>query len=85
MSIVASDAAHRRVAPRFENKLAAELAAGSALIPVKIHDLSSTGCGIEILSLPIRSEQPVCFNSRRWIEAVVLPVMLLNMQFEGES
>ena len=41
MSIVASDAANRRVAPRFEIKLAAELAAGSALVPVTIHDLSS--------------------------------------------
>ena len=91
MSIVASDAANRRVAPRFEIKLAAELAAGSALVPVTIHDLSSTGCGIEILTRDPDLADKIGAAGLLQLQAVdrsvpgaVLPVMLRNMRFEGD-
>ena len=91
MSIVASDAANRRVAPRFGIKLAAELAAGSALVPVTIHDLSSTGCGIEILTRDPDLADKIGATGLLQLQAVdrsvpgaVLPVMLRNMRFEGD-
>ena len=50
MSVAFSNETHGRAAPRFEIKLAAELAAGSALVPVTICNLSSSGCGIQIFT-----------------------------------
>ncbi len=90
MSMVAFDAANRRVAPRFEITLAAELAAGSALVPVTIHDLSTTGCGIEILTRDPDLADKIGVAGLLQIQAMdrsvpgaVLPVMLRNMRFEG--
>ncbi len=91
MSIVASNAANRRVAPRFEINLAAELAAGNALVPVTIHDLSSTGCGIEILTRDPDLADKIGATGLLQLQALdrsvpgaVLPVMLRNMRFEGD-
>ena len=91
MSTVASHAENRRVAPRFEIDLAAELAAGSALVPVTIHDLSSTGCGIEILTRDPDLADKIGAAGLLQLQApgrsvpgAVLPVMLRNMRFEGD-
>ena len=81
----------RRVAPRFQTSFGAELAAGSAVVPVLVHDLSMAGCGIEILApdpdladrlgsagllkLPPRVHAPT---------GVILPVLLCNMRLEDD-
>lgn len=91
MSVVASNAADRRVATRFDIKLAAELAAGSALVPVTIHDLSSTGCGIEILTRDPALADKIGAAGLLHLRTTdgsapgaILPVMLRNMRFEGD-
>lgn len=40
----------RRVAPRFQMAFEADIAAGDELLPVLVHDMSMTGCGLEIVS-----------------------------------
>ena len=40
----------RRVAPRFPMAFEADIAAGDELVPVLVHDMSMTGCGLEIVS-----------------------------------
>ena len=81
----------RRVTPRFQTSFGAELAAGSAVVPVLVHDLSMAGCGVEILApdpdladrlgsagllkLPPRVHAPT---------GVILPVLLCNMRLEQD-
>ena len=81
----------RRITPRFQTTFGAELAAGSAVVPVLVHDLSMMGCGVEILSpdpdladrlgtagllkLPPRLHAPT---------GVILPVLLCNMRLEKD-
>ena len=81
----------RRVTPRFLITFGAELAAGSAVVPVLVHNLSMMGCGVEILSpdpdladrlgtagllkLPPRMHAPT---------GVILPVLLSNMRLEDD-
>ena len=81
----------RRVAPRLQTSFGAELAAGSAVVPVLVHDLSMMGCGVEILApdpdladrlgtagllkLPPRFHAPT---------GVILPVLLCNMRLEED-
>ena len=81
----------RRVTPRFQTTFGAELAAGSAVVPVLVHDLSMMGCGVEILSpdpdladrlgtagllkLPPRLHAPT---------GVILPVLLCNMRLDKD-
>ncbi len=81
----------RRVTPRFLITFGAELAAGSAVVSVLVHDLSMMGCGVEILSpdpdladrlgtagllkLPPRTSAPT---------GVILPVLLCNMRLEED-
>ena len=81
----------RRVTPRFLTTFGAELAAGSAAVPVLVHDLSMMGCGVEILSpdpdladrlgtagllkLPPRLHVPT---------GVILPVLLCNMRLDED-
>ena len=50
MSSEQPHAADRRVTPRFPTSFEAELAAGSAVVSLTVHDLSMTGCGVEILT-----------------------------------
>ena len=81
----------RRTTPRFQTTFGAELAAGSAVVPVLVHDLSMMGCGVEILSpdpdladrlgtagllkLPPRLHAPT---------GVILPVLLCNMRLDKD-
>ena len=81
----------RRVTPRLQTSFGAELAAGSAAVPVLVHDLSMMGCGVEILApdpdladrlgtagllkLPPRFHAPT---------GVILPVLLCNMRLEED-
>ena len=81
----------RRVTPRLQTSFGAELAAGSAVVPVLVHDLSMMGCGVEILApdpdladrlgtagllkLPPRLHAPT---------GVILPVLLCNMRLEED-
>lgn len=50
MTTQALRAAERRVAPRFQTSFDAELASGTVLVPVRVQDLSISGCGILIMS-----------------------------------
>lgn len=79
-----------RDAPRFEIKLAAELAAGSALVPVTICNLSSTGCGIQILTRDLDLSDKLGTAGLLHLQAqnrstpgAILPVVLRNMRSEG--
>ena len=40
----------RRVAPRFQMAFEANITAGDDRLPVLVHDMSMTGCGLEIVS-----------------------------------
>ncbi len=40
----------RRVAPRFAMAFESDIAAGDDVLPVLVHDMSMTGCGLEIVS-----------------------------------
>ena len=91
MQAIESTDIERRVTPRFQTSFGAELAAGSAVVPVLVHDLSMTGCGVEILApdpdladrlgtagllkLPPRYHAPM---------GVILPVLLCNMRLEAD-
>ncbi len=91
MPAIESTDIERRVAPRFETSFGAELAAGSAVVAVLVHDLSMAGCGVEILApdpdladrlgsagllkLPPRLHAPT---------GVILPVLLSNMRLEQD-
>ena len=91
MQAIESTDTERRVTPRFLTTFGAELAAGSAVVPVLVHDLSMMGCGVEILSpdpdladrlgtagllkLPPRLHAPT---------GVILPVLLCNMRLEKD-
>ena len=83
-------AADRRASPRIEIEIAAELAAGSALVPVTIHDLSHTGCGIEILlqdpdlATKIGAAGLLHLNTTdQSVSGAILPVSLRNMRLQG--
>ena len=90
MSVASPVQTHGRIAPRFDVKLAAELAAGSALVPVTICNLSSTGCGIQILTRDLALADKIGSAGLLHLQAInrcapaaILPVVLRNMRFEG--
>ena len=75
----------RRVAPRFQMAFEAGLAAGDELLPVLVHDMSMTGCGLEIVS---REEDvshvvgTICLLKLAPGES--LPVVVCYSRHEGE-
>ena len=90
MTTQALIAVDRRIAPRFATSFAAELAAGTVLVPVTVQDLSATGCGIAVVSRD--PDLPDKVGSRgilhlpavgRGTYGTVLPVALRNVRAEG--
>ena len=91
MSVNETSTAERRVTPRFPTSFDAELAAGSAIVSVTVHDLSVTGCGVEILmpdpDLADRLGASGLLNLpplSRGDERAILPVVLCNMRLEDD-
>lgn len=49
MTHLASYTGDRRLAPRYQTRFTAELAAGTILVPVMVQNLSRGGCGVAIM------------------------------------
>ena len=86
-----SNAAERRVTPRFPTSFEAELAAGSAVVSLTVHDLSMTGCGVEILTPdPDLADRLGAVGMLKMpavapqTQGVILPVLLCNLRLEDD-
>lgn len=80
---MASSAFERRAAPRFRVDCLGELAAVSAVVSVRVSDISTTGCGAEILGpfderwADFKGSGVLLLPPRRGAEpSVVLPVSM---------
>ena len=86
-----SNAADRRVTPRFPTSFEAELAAGSAVVSLMVHDLSIAGCGVEILTPdPDLADRLGALGLLKLpavgpqTQGVILPVLLCNLRLEHD-
>ena len=90
MAIQGLSTAERRVAPRFEAGLPAELASGTVLVPVQVLNLSATGCGVVITTADPDLPQKLGGHGLVHLPAIgtmalgtILPVVLRNLRSEG--
>ncbi len=92
MSSEEPNAADRRVTPRFPTSFEAELAAGSAVVSLTVHDLSMTGCGVEILTPdPDLADRLGALGMLKLpavvpeTQGAILPVLLCNLRLEDDK
>lgn len=75
----------RRIAPRFPMAFEADIAAGDELLPVLVHDMSMTGCGLEIVLHEDEVSHAVGTNYMLKLPpGESLPVVVCYSRLEGE-
>lgn len=88
----ASSAAERRIAPRLQTSLVAELASGTVLVSVTVRDVSAAGCGVVILSGD--PDLPETLGGRGLLHlpvadlgslGTILPVTLRNVRSDAQQ
>ena len=82
--------ADRRLAPRYQTRFAAELAAGTILVPVMVQNLSMGGCGVAIIGRDLDLPDEPGGTGLLHIPALdscnygmIFPVMLRNVRSDA--
>ena len=81
---MSSAGVERRIAPRFAVSCLGELASGSAVLDVQVSNMSVTGCGIEMTSVPDTVAGSLgrtgVLNLQADAGTVMLPVAVINQR-----